>query len=418
MKIGLSAFLCLTFIGCAHFVYERSPSQAPSVVDIKSFGNFFQKVKIKSSKKTGYASKFESILGKKIQVQYSLLDLPEISSTILNQNGWSVELAGANGQSSDIYSNYILDILLSEISEAQFNELKKAMRSPIDLKWDPKKQYSIVDFMPISAQALYGNYYIHNRFTYDKKTLPWHYKFKEITNEGQVSRISNCWHAAWEYLQAANDKISIFFAGEEHIRPILEDNKYSAIVKEFTPKQIEILFTSPKTFFNGIESGDLILIYQTMQNMTGEFEALAHVAIAIDNNIVFEKMNPISNLPYRLAYLTDSIDNLIYINKSDIKDKTTSEHLASLRIVVRRFIEKLPPLRTQINMQKKPGVFLDMNELKAKDRPTQEFMSNHTIVTELGTGGTIISEDLYKIQDVEILKKDGKYELDNSFNYP
>jgi hypothetical protein len=420
MKMSFLLLVCLIFINCTHFVKQRSPSQVPSSIDIETYGNFFQKVKIKSTQKIDHTSKFEEILGKKVQVDYNLIDLPIYSgSSILDKNSWSIENTRLNVESNASYTNYILDLALGEISEKQFNDIKKKMKSPINLKWEAKKTYSIVDFMPISAQALYGNYYIHNRFTYDKKTLPWHYKFKEITNEGQISRISNCWHAAWEYLQGANDKVSIFFADENHFRSVIEDDKKSKIIKEFNPAQIEKLYASPKIFFNDIAPGDLILIYLKMQSMgQGEFEALAHVAIAIDNNIVFEKLNAESSLPYRLSYLTDSIDNLIFSDKSNFNDKTTKEHLESLRIVVRRLNTNLPPIRTQINMQKNPGTFLDVTQLKEKERPTQEFMTDHTIVTELGSGGTIISEDLYKIQDIKILKKDGKYVLDNTFSYP
>jgi hypothetical protein len=421
MRVSLFIFLYFSLVNCGHFSQERSLSQVPRNREIESFGNFFQKVKIKSSKQMDHQSQFDDILGKKINVDYNIIDLPEDSgaSTLLEKKGWSIETVELNTESNARYSNYILDIKLGQISEKQFNEIRAIMKSPEDLQWESKKQYSIVDFMPISVQALFGNYYIHNRFTYDKKTLPWHYQFKEISNEGQVSRISNCWHAAWEYLHAANDKVSIFFADEQHIRPILEDSQRSTLIKEFNPTQIEILYTSPRKFFKDIKPGDLILIYQKIQSMAqGEFEALAHVAVAVDNNIVFEKMNPASKFPYRLAYLTDTIDNLIYSDKPNINDKTTVEYLNSLRIVIRRFETKLPVIRNLINMEKNPGIFIDITQLKEKERPSKEFMMNHTIVAELGSGGTIISEDLYKIQDIKILHADGKYFFENSFTYP
>lgn len=315
MKHLLLAFGCLFLVSCIHSV-ERAPSQIVVDPEIHSYGNFFQKVRIKSTQQRVHTSKFEKILGRKIQVDYNTLDLPYIDpiSKIQKKDNWSIEQPSLNVDPDSRYTNYILDMNFGQISESQFSELKKAMGSSNQLGWLPEKEYSIVDFMPISVQALYGNYYTHNQFTYDKKVLPWHYKFKEVTSEGTISRISNCWHAAWEYLQGASDKATIFFASEQSVRAIFEDNKNSRIIKKFKSEKIAELYSSPESFFKGIAPGDLILIYQTMQSMAqGEFETLAHVAIAIaiDNNLVFEKMNPISQLPYRLAFLTDSIDNLI-----------------------------------------------------------------------------------------------------------
>jgi len=76
------------------------------------------------------------------------------------------------------------------------------------------------------------------------------------------------------------------------------------------------------------------------------------------------------------------------------------------------------PINAAINMKTKPGVFLDINTLEPSQRPSKSFTENHTVVSELGSGGNIMSEDLYKIEHIKILRDGDKYVLENKFSFP
>lgn len=407
----------LLLIGCSTYPklddLTRSPAQEN--FSAEAYGNFFQKLDLTDVTEQEYQSKFEEILGRKLKIERRSFHLPR-NARILNHSNWSIELPQLNTGSLARYTNYILNVPFGRLSRTQFQNLQSRFKNTHGV-WSSSKDYSIVDFLPPAAQALYGQLYIHNRYTYNREQRPWHYEFEEITNEGQISRITNCWQAAWEYLKEPDDLVTIFFADENHIRPIFENNKLSEIISEHQGPRVYEYYQNSKNVFRKLEPGDVVLIYQKMQNMAqGEFEALAHVAVVVDQNLIFEKNNPSSSHPYRLSYLTDSLDALI--DKQNKDTATTKEDLESLRVVVRRFNRRFQSIEHYVNMNLKPGAFLDQKEVKRSSRPDLNFLQSHTVVSEIGTGGTIISEDLYKIEKMKIFPTEKGFGIENHFRYP
>lgn len=412
----LGCILIFAISGCVQSPQRRPNSEKDIGALLKKYGNFFEPIKIKNSVDLKRELPIAKKLGIKSKIVKNVLDLPEFDiDTIIEIGPWIIEkpvFSGAYGQPSTDLVTYVLEPSFESLTDMQFDALKKHFKSDVSLKYDKSKKYSLIHFLPPVVQALYGNYYVSNRFTHTKKEFPWAVELMDTVTITQISRVTNCWNAAWEYQRNSKANVTVFFSDEASVKEVFESETYSKEILRADAKAISELYSKPEVLFSKLQPGDLIMIYQTFTGQGGEYEVLAHVNTVIDTNIVFEKTNAGSSFPYRLSFLTDSLDNLIVMDKADENMPTTAADLQKLRMVVRRFSKPLPHVGSLINMRLKPGIFLDVTTLPAKKQPPLDFQNKHNVVSELGTGGTIINENMYKIEDQQIqLGSEGLYTI-------
>ncbi|MES2855066.1 MAG: hypothetical protein V4692_04340, partial [Bdellovibrionota bacterium] len=307
--------------------------------------------------------------------------------------------------------SYTLEVEFGKLTQSQFEALKLFYKSSNIPAWSETRAYGLVDFLPAPIQAVYQKNYLSNRQHLDPKHMKWaHEQVGSRDDVNWISKVTNCFSTAYEFLRNSKSEFTVFFASEANVNKIFGSRKYSDLVVRV--KNDEYLDDSKfEAAISTVQPGDLVMIYMNIVEGGMIRKALAHVGVALDSEIVFEKTNTGSDYPYRVSFLKDSIENLV-------KDfKVPDEMFPSagkIEIVVRRFGKKpLPHPRDAFSLSASPGVFIDPMSLAEELRPSNSVIRNHAAVADIGMGGNILFESLYEILDFDIRqdRSTGLFEL-------
>lgn len=188
-----------------------------------------------------------------------------------------------------VEDQYILQIEIGKLDGARFDALKKNFNNSSKVKFDPSRVYSLQDFLPPFAQAFNNKLFPPVLYDYRNSSLMNLFEGGEVwpivKNGVEVS--SNCWNASIEYLMSLHG---------------LSDNAYL-----YVPDMYNVVaFFSENSHVvdeSDILPGDVLLVTEAEDALLGT--TIQHTAVIIGPNLVFEKVAPDENAPYRISFLSD-----------------------------------------------------------------------------------------------------------------
>lgn len=337
-------------------------------------------------------------LGLHPQILKRTFDLPT-QDDVQRAEHEALEIEYPTLESLTPFTNYGLQVRLGQLTEPQFNQLKTFYRVSKEMQFDESRVYELIDFLPPSAQATADHFFIQHRETITKTSYEgrfrWLWKLLPHPNIGEISSVSNCWNVVWEYLRGSKSSLSTFFVSEEKMQSALEDSRFSEPVTTVAGADLKALFEgTTNSALQKISASDVFLIYQKVIKGGHKAEVLAHVLVYLGDGLVFEKSNPGSDYPPRIAFLKDSLANLME------PDQPQGKELKKLKISVRRFNQApLPHAKELFSMAVSSQEYLNPQELPKKQQPPPELLKDYTAVPEEGMGGGLLGEFVYKIID-------------------
>lgn len=174
------------------------------------------------------------------------------------------------------------------------------------IKWDPKLEYTLLDFLPPLMQAVSGLHFHSSRTQQSRVGLPSFIgnRIKKYDRSQDVLLASNCWGFAWEVLfQADNADVSAI---------TISTADPTSAWREFTGPAFDLIQTSrtqPELVVlqerelrnKKLKGGDVLLIWhQNLPTASGEDLYLDHVATCIDEDVYYEKSGSGDSVPFRV----------------------------------------------------------------------------------------------------------------------
>ena len=378
-----------------------APAPAHAAAPVKgSPSSFFVKAEFSSPAELKWQPDFAKALSIPVKVVKKTISTPAFEG----EDGESWRIESPMSESLHALESYSLDIRFPKLEPSQLSALNKKFKAGVAPR--AGGSYELIEFLPAAAQAMYEHHYINNRQNPGEEAMAWAHELAgPHPDVSWISRVTNCWSTAFEVLRRSSDQLSVHFVSEGEMKTVLTDDAYSSEVAKLNGKDIALLLTGkPPEALAKIEPGDLLLYYYKVV-IGVPTDTLAHVSVAIDGSLVYEKTNPGSSFPARIALLKDSVANLARTQGVDI-EKPTAKALKDMRLVIRRFNKKpLPTAKELFALSVSPGMFIDPSrELTESKLPAAEFFARHNAVTEMGTGGGILFESLYEIVDFKLVK--------------
>ncbi|MES2854661.1 MAG: hypothetical protein V4692_02305, partial [Bdellovibrionota bacterium] len=290
-------------------------------------------------------------------------------------------------------SNYTLEIIFKSPTLAQFNGLKKHFKTKSPIEWKAGRNYSLVEFLAPIAQAAIDSTYLANSSLAKPGLLTWTAPFGIFFDQERIHRTSNCYSTAYEYLRGSTSSMAIHFVREGTMDGFFTDDAYSRALLRFTPAEIQKAVESGVIDgrLTKIASGDLLMFQKKTYIGSHSYFGLVHTAIAIDKDLVFEKGNPGSDYPFRIAFLKSVVTRL-----SDTNDYSQG------RIVVRRFGKKeIPPASKLFGLAKQFELEYRYTQVPLSERPDLMFQQNHGIAPKVGSFGAGW-DSVYEFKDIPL----------------
>jgi hypothetical protein len=174
-----------------------------------------------------------------------------------------------------------LEFEFGQLTKTQWQQLQKAyaiwQKRPIF--YDPQRHYTLMDFMPPLMQALNAHQFHAEQVPLPKPLLG--LRSDDIKAPAQASAISNCWGTLYELLrtsQSASAMPFTFMTSRDEMEQWLQQQS--------------------RLITDRAQSGDILAIYHRLGNRT----YLDHVALVVDEQILFEKAGTGDDTPYRLVH--------------------------------------------------------------------------------------------------------------------
>lgn len=198
-----------------------------------------------------------------------------------------------------------LDAEFGTLSEINFDRLKSRYCAWSDtksrVKWDARREYSLLDFLPPIMQAVSGRHFRSTRSR--QKNLPSFVDDRtRMYAEQCVLLTSNCWGFAWEVLfQADNPDTSamtVSTADPTSAWRAFTGPGFDLVQSSLTKPQ---LLKDAKLRNRRLQGGDVLLLWHTISCSDRPNKVyLDHVVTCIDEDVYFEKSGSGDNVPYRL----------------------------------------------------------------------------------------------------------------------
>jgi hypothetical protein len=174
-----------------------------------------------------------------------------------------------------------LEFEFGQLTKAQWQQLQKAyatwQKHPIF--YDPRRHYTLMDFMPPLMQALNAHQFHAEQVPLPKSLFDLRSNEKEMSTQASV--IANCWGTLYELLrtsQSASAMPFTFMTSRDEMEQWLQQQS--------------------RPITDRAQSGDILAIYHRLGNRT----YLDHVALVVDEQILFEKAGTGDDTPYRLVH--------------------------------------------------------------------------------------------------------------------
>ncbi|WP_413290413.1 hypothetical protein [Bdellovibrio sp. HCB337] len=177
---------------------------------------------------------------------------------------------------------YVLDVTVGQITEAQFQSLHSKFHTSPSIPYDSQRAYKLVDFLPIFIQKTNGRVLVPHALPVAPELL------KELKNQNKstekVSYVDgNCHSVSWQWVNHLQGQ------GSTDALLTLADGERLTLGFKVDPKELQ--------------PGDVLVV-----NGNGGFDqdgAVLHSAIYLGYGLVFEKGNPGKEYPYRMSFLKD-----------------------------------------------------------------------------------------------------------------
>ena len=189
-----------------------------------------------------------------------------------------------------------LSFHFGKISEQEFIALKNIYsgwsQSQTAVNYDHNKFYQMIDFLPPLIQALNGHRFIPEETSLKSKDWDFRGLLSSSPHNLKKYLYMNCWGLVYEVLRAAKHsqtEPSIFMAQASVMLAQLRKNS-NLLLSLQEPSEFPIPNALSKP-------GDIILV---MHKSLAGYEYLDHIAIAIDDDIYFEKAGTGEDVPIRI----------------------------------------------------------------------------------------------------------------------
>lgn len=184
----------------------------------------------------------------------------------------------------DPEDQYILDVTLGQISEAQFQTLQAHYRVQLNTPYDSQRIYKLVDFLPAFMQKMNGYVLVPHSLPAAPELL------KALESQGKSTENvayvdANCHSVTWQWVNHLQGK------GSNEALLVLADGEQLGLDFKVKPRDLQ--------------PGDVLVIRGT--GGFDQVDAVLHSAIYLGYGLVFEKGNPGAEYPYRMSYLKDVI---------------------------------------------------------------------------------------------------------------
>ncbi len=216
----------------------------------------------------------------------TIAGVPVQSAKILQFEG----LSGANPAMTKT-----LDVRFGKLSQSQFDALKTEFGGKTQVKFDASREYTAIDFLPPTLQALVNRDVDPGEPVTLKGTSRLNQRLGNQAGDIEINSSPNCHGTAWEAMrayQAANGThVSLLYGDAQ-----LADVQYADAARFKQLGTAEPGKAPP--FLDALEPGDVVAFKQ------GEF-SLLHSAVYVGGGLFFEKPNTESDKydesPYRLV---------------------------------------------------------------------------------------------------------------------
>lgn len=195
-----------------------------------------------------------------------------------------------------------LDVQFGKLTPPQFDALRAEFGGLSQVKYDTAREYSAIDFLPPTLQALVNR----DLDTGPTITIKGTKKLNDaMGNEGrgdlQIGSTPNCHGTAWEVMRAYQGQpsthVNLLYGDAQLVGPEYED------AAKFTPVGTAQAGKTSE-FLASLKPGDVVAFKR------GEYELL-HSAVYVGGGLFFEKPNTESDeydeSPYRLVTLDQAI---------------------------------------------------------------------------------------------------------------
>lgn len=195
-----------------------------------------------------------------------------------------------------------LDVQFGKLSQPQFDALKAEFGGLSQVKFDAAREYSAIDFLPPTLQALVNR----DIDPGEPVTIKGTKKLNDaMGNEGrgdlEIGSSPNCHGTAWEMMRAYQGQpsthVNLLYGDAQMVAPEYED------AAKFTSLGVAQPGQKPD-FLSSLKPGDVVAFKR------GEYELL-HSAVYVGGGMFFEKPNTESDQydesPYRLVTLDQAI---------------------------------------------------------------------------------------------------------------
>lgn len=195
---------------------------------------------------------------------------------------------GNAGDNLAVEDKYVLTVRLGALTEQQFKDLHKYYNTTITKDYDPKKNYDLIDFMPVFIQELNGKT-LKPAALQVPSALTKALQHQGITldlNKAYVD--ANCHSVTWQWVNHLQNQ-----APPKAILSLGDGDQLLSQIQ-----------TNQKNDFNSLQPGDIGII----SGAAGfSQDGVLHSFVYLGFGLVFEKGNPGANYPYRIAYLDDIV---------------------------------------------------------------------------------------------------------------
>ncbi len=195
-------------------------------------------------------------------------------------------------------NRYYLDVRFGALDEQRFERLRKFFGGHSQVPFAEGRRYALVDFLHPATQALVNHTYTTSLFgTRELREaggpeLEEDPMFLELSQNG-ISIMTNCYNTTAELLRYLHpvhrgSTLLLYFPDRFEADGWFSDDAFSTKVREAD-----------------VEPGDALVVTQTDE--LSETSTIAHTALVVSKEVVFEKTDVSDDDPYRLALRKDVV---------------------------------------------------------------------------------------------------------------
>lgn len=295
---------------------------------------------------------------------------------------------------------YVLEVRLGPLTEPQFKAMKTAYPHS-SIAYKEGQAYHLIDFMPPVIQALNGKTfepidYISSVLDFPEGTFD---EEDAWTFRNGLSTFANCWNTSIEFLRQkavnfAPESLDylIYWPGRYEANEVLRDPQWSEEVLE-----------------KDIQPGDVLLVLVDggpdgpIMNSTIDGLSLAHTAIVISKDLLYEKTDSSVSDAYRLSLKKDVIKKYVALLTDD-------EAKAKPVFMYRRFSKKgLDHLVTEVPTEEE-GSDKTMKVLETLFPGINQFRMAAGCEDGMG-GGCSITATIVREIKIDVNSKTGRGEI-------